>query len=128
MSIRRHAAPATAALAPGHGMVRASHEPGALATDDFGLINHSTHLPYWARNRAQRVLDRACVACGGPVLRARRGPAPRHCVPCEIGLRRTHQLRAYLRAAERLAESLDRSDVAAAARGAVARLDEGTPS
>jgi hypothetical protein len=39
-----------------------------------------------------------------------------------------HQLRAYLRAAERLAMSLDRSDVAEVAGAAVAKLDAETDS
>ena len=99
-----------------------------MAFDDPGPVNHTAYLPYWAKNRAQRVPDRRCVACGGPVFRARRGPSPRHCVACEIGLRRMHQLRAYLRAAERLAMSLDRSDVAEVAGAAVARLDTETDS
>ena len=128
MAVRRREATARAALAPGPGSVRARQELAFVAFDGPGSVNHTAYLPYWAKNRAQRVPDRMCVACGGPVFRAARGPAPRHCVPCEIGLRRMHQLRAYLRAAERLAMSLDRSDVAEIAGAAVARLDAETDS
>ncbi len=90
---------------------------------DEGPPNHSTPLPYWAKNRVQRVLDRRCPICGGEVRRAHRGPTPRCCVSCEIGLRRERQLRAYLRAAERLADALGRPEVAEAARVATGTLD-----
>jgi hypothetical protein len=90
---------------------------------DEAPANQPTPLPYWAKNRVQRVPDRACPLCGGPVLRAPRGPAPRCCVACEIALRRVRQLRAYLRAAERLAASLGRPEVAEAARVATTTLD-----
>lgn len=90
--------------------------------------HQSAALPHLARIRVQRVRERRCAGCGGPVLRARRGPAPRQCVACEIGTRRLRQLRAYLRSAERLADALGRADVAVAARAAVAILDAGPRS
>jgi Cu2+-containing amine oxidase len=46
-------------------------------------------------------------------------------VTCEVQARDLRQLRAYLRSAERLAAALDRSDIADAARVAVAALDAG---
>jgi hypothetical protein len=90
---------------------------------DLALAVHPAHLPYWARNRVQQVLDRTCATCHRPILRARRGPAPRHCVGCEVHVRRLRQLRAYLRSAERLATELNRPVIAAAARDAAAALD-----
>jgi hypothetical protein len=86
--------------------------------------NHATPLPYWARNRVQRVPDRRCPICGAEVRRAHRGPTPRCCISCELGLRRVRQLRAYLRAAERLADALGRPEVAEAARVATRTLDD----
>ena len=87
--------------------------------------NHATALPYWAKNRVQRVPDRRCPICGGEVRRAPRGPTPRCCVTCAFGQRRVRQLRAYLRAAERLADALGRPEVAEAARVAIGTLDAG---
>jgi hypothetical protein len=99
--------------------------PSALATfpDDPALAVHPAHLPYWARNRVQRVHGRTCAICHHSILRAPRGPAPRHCVGCEVRVRRFRQLRAYLRSAERLATELNRPAIAAAARDAAAALD-----
>ena len=90
---------------------------------DAAPANHATPLPYWAKNRVQRVPDRRCSICGGEVRRAHRGPTPRCCVSCELGRRRVRQLRAYLRAAERLADALGRPEVAEAARVATGTLD-----
>ena len=103
-----------------------SRDADSVATEQsngFGLPVHTAALPYWAKNRSQRVHDRGCAACGGLVYRARRGPAPRHCVPCAVGLRRRQQLRAYLCSAERLARAVGAPDVADAAGAAVALLD-----
>jgi hypothetical protein len=107
--------------------------PSALATfpddsldgiiADPALAVHPAHLPYWARNRVQRVHGRTCAICHHSILRAPRGPAPRHCVGCEVRVRRFRQLRAYLRSAERLATELNRPAIAAAARDAAAALD-----
>jgi hypothetical protein len=83
----------------------------------------SVALPNFARNRVQQVPALACARCGAAVLRARRGPVPRHCVSCEIGVRQARQLRAYLRSAERLAKRLGRIEVAEAARTAASLLD-----
>lgn len=91
-----------------------------------GLDDQSRVLPLVARIRVERVRGRKCVSCGGPILRASRGPVPRRCVRCELATRSQRQLRAYLRSAARLAEALGRGDVAAAARAAVATLDEGS--
>jgi hypothetical protein len=85
--------------------------------------NQSAGRPFGPRNGIQRVLDRACVICGGPVVRAARGPAPRACTGCGSHIRAVRQLRAYFASAERLAQSLDRASVAALAREAVADLD-----
>jgi len=90
---------------------------------DPALAVHPAHLPYWARNRVQRVHGRTCAICHHAILRAPRGPAPRHCVGCEVRVRRLRQLRAYLRSAERLATELNRPAIAAAARDAAAALD-----
>ncbi len=97
----------------------------AEPTADEGAAHRTARLPYWAKNRVQRVRDRRCPACGDPILRAPRGPAPRYCLACDVGVRRLRQLRAYLRAAERLAAVLDRPAVAAAAAHAVVLLDAG---
>ncbi len=94
------------------------------ASAERGMANHATPLPYWAKNRVQRVPDRRCPICGGEVRRAHRGPTPRWCISCELGLRRVCQLRAYLRAAERLADALNRPEVAEAARVATRTLDD----
>ena len=94
-------------------------------TVDAAPANHATPLPYWAKNRVQRVPDRRCPICGGEVRRAHRGPTPRCCISCELGQRRVRQLRAYLRAAERLADALGRPEVAEAARVATGTLDAG---
>lgn len=80
--------------------------------------------PFGPRNRNQRVHDRACVACGDPVYRAPRGPAPRWCLACDSKARRRRQLRAYLRCAGRIAEELELSRVAAMTNAAVALFDE----
>jgi hypothetical protein len=63
------------------------------------------------------------VRCGGVILRAARGPAPRHCVACEVYIRQLRQLRAYLRAAAHLAAELGRPAIAAGASDLVAVLD-----
>ena len=81
--------------------------------------------PHRGKKPRQRVTGYPCASCGGRVLRAGRGPAPRLCVACEVQSRDLRQLPAYLRSAERLAAALDRCDVANAARGAVAALDAG---
>ena len=96
--------------------------PNGIIADPT-LAVHPAHLPHWARNGVQQVLDRTCAICHGPILRARRGPAPRYCIGCEVRIRRVRQLRAYLRSAERLATELNRPGIAAAARGAAAALD-----
>jgi len=75
-------------------------------------------------NRDQRVSDRECTICGGAVFRAARGPAPRWCPSCDAHLRRRRQLRAYLRAAARIADELSLREVAALARQAVTFLDD----
>ena len=93
-----------------------------------GPANHPTPLPYWAKNRTQRVPNRSCASCDGPVFRARRGPAPRYCVACALRLRRVSQLRAYLRSAERLATALDRPLVGGLVRAALVELDGATGS
>jgi hypothetical protein len=105
--------------AVGEAGVRADAAP----VSDPALAVHPAHLPYWARNRVQPVLDRTCATCHRPILRAKRGPAPRHCVSCEVRIRRVRQLRAYLRSAERLATELDRPAIATTARDAAAALD-----
>ena len=92
---------------------------------DAALAVHSAHLPFWARNRVQRVPDRTCAVCQRPILRAPRGPVPRHCVACEVHIRRVRQLRAYLRSAERLATELGRPAIAAVVRDAAVVLDTG---
>jgi hypothetical protein len=90
---------------------------------DAGPANHATPLPYWAKNRVQRVPDRRCPICGGEVRRAHRGPTPHYCISCELDLRRVRQLGAYLRSAARLADALGRPEVAEAARLAARTLD-----
>lgn len=107
----------------GATLPRALIESGA-STVDAGPPNQAAPRPYWAKNRVQRVPDRRCPICGGEVRRAHRGPAPRCCVSCELGLRRVRQLRAYLRSAERLADALGRPEVAEAARVATRTLDD----
>jgi hypothetical protein len=107
------------------GPLPASAGARAAGAADARPVSHPTILPYWAKNRVQRVRDRACSACGGPVLRARRGPAPTHCVECALGLRRLQQLRAYLRSAERLARDLGRPAVGDALHDALVLLDGG---
>ncbi len=101
-------------------------QPEAMPLGDgpseHALVLHATPLPYWARNRSQRVPGATCGACGGPVQRARRGPTPRHCVTCEIGLRRRRQLRAYLSSAARLAEEVARPEVATGIRTVLGTL------
>lgn len=92
---------------------------------DLALAVHPAHLPFWARNRVQRVPDRTCAVCQRPILRAPRGPVPRHCVACEVHIRRVRQLRAYLRSAERLATELGRPAIAAVVRDAAVVLDTG---
>lgn len=101
--------------------LRAPSSGSARVAVAIGTARH----PMVARNRVQRVSGCACASCGGQVLRAGRGPSPRLCVACEVGARDLRQLRAYLRSAERLAAALDRSDIADAARDAVAALDAG---
>lgn len=95
------------------------------AAGDPAVTVHPADLPVWARNRAQRVRGRTCAVCRHAILRAGRGPAPRHCVACEIHVRELRQLRAYLRSAERLATELGRPAIAALAREAVVALDAG---
>jgi hypothetical protein len=102
---------------------RALREAAAGAARTSGLPDRPADLPHWAKNRAQRVHGRKCAACGGVVLRAPRGPAPRHCVSCAVDLRRRGQLRAYLRSAERLARAIGLPDVADAAGSAIVALD-----
>ena len=80
--------------------------------------------PFGPKNRDQRVSDRECAICGGAVFRAPRGPAPRWCPSCDIHLRRRRQLRAYLRAASRIADELGIANIAALARQAVTSLDD----
>ena len=92
---------------------------------DSALAVHPADLPVWARNRVQRVPDRTCAVCQRPILRAPRGPAPCHCIACEVRVRRLRQLRAYLRSAERLATELGRPAIAAVARDAAIALDAG---
>ena len=79
--------------------------------------------PFGPLNRNQRVPDRACAGCGGPVLRAPRGPAPRWCLACDRRVRRRRQARAYLRSAARIADELRLDQVADLARTAVLVLD-----
>jgi hypothetical protein len=67
------------------------------------------------------------VICGGPVVRAARGPAPRACTGCGGRIRAVRQLRAYFASAERLAATLDQPSVAALAREAVAAIDREAP-
>ena len=88
-----------------------------------GLATQSGTGPIGARNAVQRVAAHRCAICGGPVLRAARGPAPRACSACGGRVRAVRQLRAYFASAERLAQSLDRPLVAAIARRAVATID-----
>jgi hypothetical protein len=94
------------------------------ATDPAVAVR-TAHQPFWARNRVQRVPDRTCAVCQRPILRAPRGPVPRHCVACEVRVRRLRQLRAYLRSAERLATELGRPAIASVARDAAVALDAG---
>lgn len=75
-------------------------------------------------NRDQRVPDRRCARCGGPLFRARRGPVPRWCPPCDGQLRRRRQLRAYLRSASRIAGELALPAVAVLADEAVGLVDQ----
>lgn len=76
-----------------------------------------------ARNAVQRVAERPCAICGGPVVCAARGPAPRACGACGGHVRDVRQLRAYFASAERLAHRLDRASIAAVAREGVAAID-----
>jgi hypothetical protein len=88
-----------------------------------GPANQSAGGPVGPRNGVQRVIDRGCAICGGPVVRAARGPAPRACAACGGRVRAVRQLRAYFASAERLARALDRASVAGLARQAVAAID-----
>jgi hypothetical protein len=85
--------------------------------------NQSAGGPIGARNAIQRVLDHSCVICGGRVVCAARGPAPRACAGCGGRVRAVRQLRAYFASAERLAEKLDVVSVATFAREAMAAID-----
>ena len=79
--------------------------------------------PFGPKNRDQRVADRECAICRGAVFRAPRGPAPRWCLTCDAHLRRRRQLRAYLRAAGRIADEFSLPEVAELTRQAVALVD-----
>jgi hypothetical protein len=79
-------------------------------------------------NRDQRVSDRACAGCGGPLFRARRGPIPRWCPACDAEARRRRQLRAYLRSAGRIAAELGLPQVTALAADAVELVDDAVAS
>jgi hypothetical protein len=88
-----------------------------------GLAIQSTGGPIGPRNAVQRVADRVCVVCGGPVVRSARGPAPAACVACGGHLRALRQLRAYFASAERLARSLGQVSVAALAHEAADAIE-----
>ena len=80
-------------------------------------------------NRVQRVPSGTCADCGTPIVRARgaHGPLPARCPGCTAARRPHVQLRAYLRAAERLAAAYGLDTVVAAAGAAVAALDATEP-
>lgn len=120
-ALRRSSRPAATPTA----LATSLDDPGEDTIEDRGVAVHSTDVPVWARNRVQRVHGRKCAACRRAVYRASRGPAPRHCVACEVRVRRLRQLRAYLRSAERLATELGRPAIAAIARDAAIVLDAG---
>jgi hypothetical protein len=84
-----------------------------------------TRPAFAPRNRVQRVSDRACAECGGPVVRSARGPAPRWCAECSERLGDLRQLRAYLRSAERLAVRLGLAATATSIATAIAHFDRG---
>lgn len=88
-----------------------------------GLAIESAGGPIGPRNAVQRVSDRVCVVCGGPVVRSARGPAPAACGACGGHLRALCQLRAYFASAERLARSLGQASVAALAHEAAEAIE-----
>jgi hypothetical protein len=95
----------------------------ANRTAQLRAANQSAGGPIGARNAVQRVSGHPCAICGGPVVRAARGPAPRACAACGGRVRAVGQLRAYFASAERLARSLDIGSVAALAREAAALIE-----
>lgn len=100
-----------------------TRQPPDTPAADVARDSGSADTWFVARNRVQRVDGRACRRCGGAVLRARRGPVPQYCVDCEVLVRQTRQLRAYLRCAERLAREIGRPSVSRLAHEAVAACD-----
>lgn len=102
-------------------VIRASH--GALASGR--LADQSTHRPIGPKNRLQRDVSRPCADCGAPVHRARRarGPLPARCPACTALWRPRAQLRAYLRAAGRLADGQQLMEVSAALATALTALN-----
>lgn len=72
----------------------------------------------------ERVRGARCAACPNPVAAPPRGPLPRLCPSCRRAHRELLQLRAYLRAAHRLAAQLGMARVAAVAAEAVAAFDQ----
>ena len=91
------------------------------------LANQSASRAIGARNAVQRVATHPCGICGGPVVRAARGPAPRACAACGGRVRAVRQLRAYFASAERLAQRLGAASVVALAQQAVAAIDGQAP-
>jgi len=89
------------------------------------LGNQSPQPTVGARKPVQRVLSTACADCGAPVIRARRarGPLPTRCPACAATRRSLVQLRAYLRAAARLANARGLGEVSAAIEAALAIFD-----
>ncbi len=98
--------------------------PRALGAERL-LDTRSTRSPLGRTNRLQRDTNGTCVDCGASVVRARRarGPLPARCSACTARRRPLAQLRAYLRAAGRLADQQGLDRVGAAIADALASLD-----
>ena len=106
-------------------MAAVTRTPGGAALASLPLALQPTSPSIGPNNRLQRDVSRACVDCGAPVMRARRarGPLPMRCVACTVARRPRGQLRAYLRAAERLADGQGLVEVSAALATALTALD-----